>query len=180
MQLRPLVLRVIAAALVLSGPLLGYEAATHAAPPPKGRHVYRLDYALTVTEPGKAATTSAYVLNIEEGSGGDLHAGANVPLVSGPSGHLSPRQDVGVKLRSNLTRAGGDLILHSDVELSGVEPGIPLENFDLPDPRPRTIHKISAGDDAVVTPGKSALVASVEEPTTHARYEVTVTATKLR
>ena len=179
MQTRSFILRAAAAALVLSGPLLGYAAARHAAAAPSpARHVYRLDYTVSVTEPGRAATTSNYVLNLEEGSGGEAHAGANVPLAMGPSSN-TVRQDVGFVIRCQLTRAGNDLILHDTFELSSVELGIPLETL-LPDPRPRSIHKISAGDDAVVTPGKSALVASIDEPTSHARYEVSVTATKLR
>jgi hypothetical protein len=172
MQTRSFILRAAAAALVLSGPLLGYAAARHAAAAPSpARHVYRLDYTVSVTEPGRAATTSNYVLNIEEGSGGEAHAGANVPLAMGASGS-TVRQDVGFVIRCQLTRAGNDLILHDTFELSGLAE--PVEQG------PRSIHKISAGDDAVVTPGKSTLVASIDEPTSHARYEVSVTATKLR
>lgn len=173
MRIRPIVLRAIAAALVLSGPLLGYQAALHrAAAPPRAHHVYRLDYSLSVTEPGKPAVTSGYVLNLEEGGHGMVNAGANIPLATGASSMPSPRQDVGFRLRTNLERAGSDLVLHNDVELSGAD--------ERAEPGPRAIHKIVANDDAVVTPGKPALVASVEELTSHARYEVTVTATRLR
>jgi hypothetical protein len=174
MRIRSFVLPSIAGALVLLGPLLGYQAAVHAAnPPAKAHHVYRLDYAVSVSEPGKAAVTSSYVLNVEEGNSGEVHAGANIPLVTSSSpSHASPRQDVGVLLRCQLTRAGNDLLLHDTAELSSPE----LRDDD----GPGAIHKISANDDVVVTPGKPALVASVEEPVSHARYEITVTATKLR
>ncbi len=173
MRIRPFVLPAIATALVLSGPVLGYEAAVRAASsPPKYHHVYRLDYALRVSEPGKAAVTTGYVLNVEEGGSGDMLAGANIPLMTSASGTASPRQDVGVRFRCQLARAGNDLILHNNVELSG-----PNERAD---PGPIAIHKIVANGDVAVAPGSSATVASVEEPVSHVRYEVTVTATKLR
>jgi hypothetical protein len=175
MRIRPFVLPAVATTLVLFGPLLGYEAAVHAASAPspsKPHHVYRLDYSLSVTEPGKAAVTNGYVLNVEEGQSGDVHAGANIPLQTSSSSMASPRQDVGVKLHCQVTRVGGDLLIHNNTELSG-----PDEHADQ---GARAIHKISGSGDAVVTPGKSALVTSIEEPVSHTRYEVTVTATKLR
>ena len=173
MRIRSLVLPAVAAAVVLFGPLLGYEAAVHAASSkPRSRHVYRLDYAVTINEPGRAVVTDSYALNVEEDSSAEVHAGANVPLQSGPSPMASPRQDVGIRLHCQLSRAGGDLLLHSNTELSTLEPRA--------DEGPHAIHKITATGDVVVTPGTSALVTSIEEPVSHARYEVTVTATKLR
>ena len=43
-----------------------------------------------------------------------------------------------------------------------------------------TAAKVSMRGSSVVSPGKPALLASAEDPTTHRRFEVTVTATKLR
>jgi hypothetical protein len=175
MRIRPFVLPVIAGAVVLLGPVLGYQAAVHAGTAVRTRHVYRLDYAITLHDHGKPPVTSVYALNVEEDSHGELRAGANVPLVVGTASapqSASPRQDVGVKLDCQLARAGADILLRNHVELSGVA--------DANEPGPRTIHRIDAHDDVVIAPGKTALVANIEEPTTHARYEVTVTATKLR
>jgi hypothetical protein len=177
MRIRPFLLPAVATTLVLLGPLFGYEAATHAASaapksPSPYRHVYRLDYGLTVTEAGKAPTTSAYVLNVEEGQSGDVRAGANIPLQTATGSMMAPRMDVGVALHCQLARAGNELILHTSAELSAPE--------DRADPGPRAIRKVTASDDAVVTPGKPTLVASIEEQVSHARYEVMVTATKLR
>jgi len=172
MRIRSFVLPTIATTLVLFGPLLGYQAGAHAAgSAPRTHHVYRLDYALTVTEPGRAAVTDTYTLNVEEGSSGEVRAGANIPLGSSSS-LTSPRQDVGILLRCQANREGSDLLLHDTAELSSPEPRA--------DDGPRAIHKITSSGDVVVTPGKTALVASIEEPVSHARYELTVTATKLR
>ncbi len=88
MRIRPFLLPAVATTLVLFGPLLGYEAAVctparpSRRPDPRTRHVNRLDYTLTVTEAGKAPTTSAYALNASRDGpvSGDVHAGANIPL----------------------------------------------------------------------------------------------------
>ena len=45
---------------------------------------------------------------------------------------------------------------------------------------PVAIHKLSTSGDALVAPGKPALISSIEDPTGHKRYQLTVTATKLR
>jgi hypothetical protein len=172
MRIRPFVLPAVAATLVLSGPLLGYEAGTHAGAPPKARHVYRLDYTLAITEPGKAAAMSAFVVNVEEGAHGDTSAGANIPLVTAGS-QAGPRQDVGTRIHSDVTRAGNDLILHDSLEIS--RPGEPLGALGA-----TPIHKMTANGDVVLALGKPALVAGIEEPVSHVRYELTATATKLR
>ncbi|HEY8089399.1 MAG TPA: hypothetical protein VIF09_16175 [Polyangiaceae bacterium] len=172
MRARSFVLPGLAAIVVLCGPLLGYAvgARPRAGGTSRSHHVYRLDYIVSVTEAGKAAATSKYTMNVEENEQGELRAGANVPLSSSSSG--SPRQDVGLLLRCRLARAGEELVLHQTTELSGTD--------DRADQGPRTIRKITMNDDAVATLGTPAVVGSVEEPATRARYEVTVTATKLR
>ena len=172
MRARSFVLPGLAAIVVLCGPLLGYAvgARPREGGAAKSHHIYRLDYLVSVTEAGKAASTSRYTMNVGENEHGELHAGANVPLSSSSS--ASPRQDVGLKLRCQVARAGEELVLHQTTEISGTD--------DRGDQGPRAIRKITMNDDAVATLGTPAVIASVEEPATHARYEVTVTATKLR
>jgi hypothetical protein len=174
MRVRFFLPRVLAAVVVLSGPVLGYVVATRrmAGSPHNPHHVYRLDYLVSVSQPGRAVLTSAYTMNVEDGSTGDLHAGANIPLQAS-KGPTSPRQDVGLRLVGHVTRVGEDLLLHNSTEISA--PG-----DDDSEEGARSIRKVSATDDAVVSPGKTTLVARLEEPASHARYEVTVNAVKLR
>jgi hypothetical protein len=174
MRARPFFVPTLAATLVLCGSLASYAVgARTASARPGAPHVYRLDYAVNVTEPGKPARTSRYVMQIEDDSSTDRHAGENVPLAAGSSASgASPRQDVGVAIRSRMTRAGDDLLLHVRTELSAPE--------ERADQGPRAIRKITASGNALVSPGKAVVVASAEEPTSHAVFEVTVAATKLR
>ncbi len=131
--------------------------------PPEPRHVYRLDFTVAANDLGKAPQSSAYTLNLEEHDTGELHVGNNVSL--GAQG--TPRMDVGLKIRANVSSVGEDLVLRSDVEMSGTDDAT-------------SIHKISANGDALLKGGKPALVASLEDPSSHKHYEVTATATMLR
>jgi hypothetical protein len=171
MRVRSFIVPAVAATLVLSGPLLGYAAGRHPSASPKpSHHVYRLDYVVSVTEAGKPTLISNHTMSVEDGNSGDLHAGANIPLGGGPG--PSPRQDTGLSIRCHLTRLGEDLLLHSTTEMSNPQPAS--------EQGPWSIRKITANGDVVASPGKPAVVASVQEPVSGARYEVTVTATKLR
>ncbi len=139
---------------------------------PQERHVYRVDFVVAANEPGKAPTTSAYTLNLEEWDNGELHLGANVPLGANTSNAPAPRQDVGLKIKASLHAIGDDIVLRDIVEMSNTDDTTPQT--------PATIHKISTQGDAVMRAGQSALVASLEDPITHKRYQVSATATRLR
>jgi|HubBroStandDraft_6_1064221.scaffolds.fasta_scaffold1467246_1 hydrogenase maturation factor len=164
----------IATTLILSAPALGCStmcpapaatpapaaAAAHTPRPPG--HVYQLDFALS---PG-----GAYTLLLEEDRGGDIRVGANIPLST--TVPMSPRQDVGLNLHCNFATIGDDLVVHTGLEMSFVD--------EQQTTAPAAIHKISSNGDALVSPGKPTLISSIEDPMSHKRYQLTVTATKLR
>jgi hypothetical protein len=164
----------VAFALVLSAAPLGCATmpAPAAAPlaaapakPPEAHHVYQLDFALS--------SGGAFTLALEEGRNGEIMVGANVPLQTSTAG-ASPRQDVGLKLRCSFMPAGDDLLLHTNLEMSSAD--------DAPQ-APATavaIRKLVTEGEALVSPGKLALVSSVDDPMGHKHYQLTVTATKLR
>ena len=139
---------------------------------PEDRHVYRVDFVVAASDPGKAPTTSAYTLNLEEWDNGELHLGANVPLSAATSSMPAPRQDVGLKITASLHAIGEDVVMRDTVEMSNTDDTTPQT--------PATIHKITTRGDAVIRAGQSALVASLEDPLTHKRYQVNATATRLR
>jgi len=146
----------------------------HATPPRAltgARHVHRLDFVVSTTDPSKPAVSSSYTVNLEEGEHGEVRVGSNVALSSVGSsvGPVSQaRVDVGLSLRFGYTMVGDDLLLHDNLEMSSAD--------DLP-----SIRKIAAAGEAVIAPGSAAVVVtSVEEPLSHKRYQVTVAATKLR
>jgi hypothetical protein len=183
MRARPFLIAASAAGLVLCGVgvdrALAARATSHASSPGmshgthgKAHHVYRLDYVLTTSSPGKAPESTAMSLELEDGSGGDLRAGANVPLSTGAGSMMTARQDVGLRVSSNVVGLGGEALLHVNLELSGPD--------DRGGDGPRTIRKVTSSGDALVVLDKQAVVTIIEEPVTRAHYELAVTATKLR
>ena len=128
---------------------------------PEQRHVYRVDFVVVANEPGKPAQSSAYTLNLEDYDNGEIHLGSNVQI------NPQSRQDVGLKITTSIQPRGDDLLLREAVELSGVE-------------ETQTIHKIKTSGDALLRGGQQTLVASLEDPLSHKRYQVSASATRLR
>jgi hypothetical protein len=152
------------AAVVLTGCLSAHPPTPNA--PRESRHVYRVDFSVAANDPGKPPTTSSYTLNLEEHDNGEVHMGTNVALSS------QTRVDVGLKITATLFQEGDDVVLRDNVEMSGLD--------DTSSATLTAIHKVTTRGDAVLKLGHPALVASLEDPTTHKHYEVTAAATLLR
>ncbi len=143
-------------------------AAPQARPQPD-RPVYRVDFVVAANDPGKPAQTSSYTINLEESNNGEIHLGSNVQLST------QARQDVGLKIKANVhAMQGEDVILRGSLEMSGLDEPISAES------KTTTIHRISAQGDALLHPGQSVLVASLEDPLSHKHYQVSASATRLR
>ena len=121
--------------------------------------MYRLDFTLT----GDAATTSSFTLNLEEKDQGEIMVGKNVPLSTATTG---PRQDIGLKIRAFFEMRAEDVLVHVTTELS---------TFEGPS---SIIRKSTATDEVLASPGKSALVTSIDDDRKH--LQLVVVATRLR
>lgn len=133
---------------------------------PEDAHVYRLDFTVAENNGGKTTSSSSYTLNLEEHRTGEIKVGTNVAL-AGPAPGATMRADVGLVLRASFTSVGDELLVEDDVEISAAEGA-------------QTFRKMSSKGNALIAPGKPALVASVEDPVDRKRYQVTVRATRLR
>lgn len=129
------------------------------------RSVYRFDYVVRLARKDGPTTVGKYSFGLEEGRNGEVRLGANVPL-SRQEGAPVARQDVGFVLRSSYVVNRGAVLLHCNVETSSAD--------DLP-----SVHKLATSGDLSIAPGKSAVVARVDDPDGRFHYEVEVTATKL-
>lgn len=102
-------------------------------------------------------------------------AGKNVPLTAAPPppptagapvlASVGPRQDVGLKVVAQFKSVGQDLLLNIDTEMSALDP-------------PTGIRKLTTRGNALATPGKSAVVATLQDA--HVHYQLTVTPTRLK
>jgi hypothetical protein len=155
--------RPVAAALAKEKPAAAPAAVAKPGPRHEGtRPVYRLDFVLQDADSGPSTTGGTYTMNLEEDRPGELSIGSNVPL--SPS---NARQDVGLHIRASYIGVGDDLLLRSSFELSSTEDK-------------GAIRKMTAQGDAVIAPGKRALVAGLDDPRGKQRYRLFATATKLR
>ncbi|MEO8797510.1 MAG: hypothetical protein ABI551_06465 [Polyangiaceae bacterium] len=129
------------------------------------QHVYRLEFAVTSTDPQATASdrpqVGHYSLTLGESRVGRITSGANVALAP-----TNNRLDVGTKLRASYRMAGESLLVDSEAELSSNEAG--------------TIRKIVFDGEALVAANTPTLVAEADDPQGHTRYQLMVTATRLR
>jgi hypothetical protein len=154
-----------------------------APPPPVARDardaeraVYRLDFVVTRLDAGGVGTIAQYAINVAENDNGEIRVTNNVPLSPaipgaglGGLGVAAPRVDIGLKIKCSLQPAGpggSEILMHGDEEMSFAAPG-------------SAIRKLAAQGDALLAPGRPALVTRMEDPSAHARYEVSVTATRV-
>jgi len=147
----------------------GSTPTTAASPPRSERHFYRFDFVVTANDGSAAPSSTSFTLNLQEGDKGEMTVGKNVPIspapTSGSSTGAAPRQDVGVKVVAVFHSMGDDVLLDVAVEMSTFDP-------------PSTIRKVVAKGNALASPGKPALVTTLEDD--HKRYQLMVTPTKLR
>jgi hypothetical protein len=121
--------------------------------------VYRLDFELTTTEPGKAPTTTTFSLNLAEERHGEATLGDNIAL---PSGTATTRQNIGMRVDATFVTRGPALLLDVETELT--------ERAG-----PSTLHRMETKGAALATPGKKAFVAAIDHDKAHTELSVTPT-----
>ena len=145
---------------------------------------YRLDFTLKELEDGKLVNSRSYTLLIEarpdhgrfgRGAGaGSLKVGNRVPVAMGDKGMTY--MDVGTEINMLLDETDDGLSLSGNTESSSL--ALP-EGATSPSGTP-IVRRIVAQISAELTPGKSTLLSSVDDPVSKRRYQVEVTATKLK
>ena len=125
------------------------------------RAVYRLDFELDTTEAGKPVTKTLFSLTLPEERAGEAIIGDNIPL---PTGATTARQNVGLHVNASFSVRGAELLLDVETELTERSTS-------------SAYHRIATKGTALATPGKSAVVMSIDHDKVHT--ELTVTPTRL-
>ncbi|HLY60539.1 MAG TPA: hypothetical protein VKV95_07200 [Terriglobia bacterium] len=170
---------VIAATMSISQGVFGQETAkdqrsSNAAKPDKS--VYRLEFIVRETEEGKRLNSRSYVMSVEDESTGMIRVGSKVPYYTGKD--QFQYFDVGINIDCHLREHGNFVSLENiGIEISSVvKPDSPGLN-QTPNP---VVRSVRARVDAAVTPGKPTSVASIDDASSNRRFEVEVTATKVK
>jgi hypothetical protein len=137
---------------------------------------FRIDYVLYEVESGKRVNERSYSLTAIEGAFFKLVAGSRVPISAGDKGPVYA--DVGLKIRGRVNeREEGDITLESEIEMS---------NFAFPEqatqalPGTPLLRNLSQEVSTRLTPGRPAVISSVDDVNSRKRLQVEVTLTRVK
>ncbi len=167
----PLICAVLAAgSFLLASPALAQEKPAEKVQ--KSGNVYRLDFAIHEKENGTTLNTRNYVMLLEDKASGKVRAGNRVPISLGEKG--IQYMDVGLNLDCDLRERDNDISLRVWLEISDfAAPG----QEKVSAPMLRTIRtEVQTG----IPLGKPTVVSVVDDAATKRRYELEVTATKVK
>jgi len=160
--------------VVMTAMTLGQAAAQETAKPKADdpNAAYRLDYVISEVENGKRVNTRTYTLVTDEGGGSSMRMGMRVPI----QGEKGPNyMDVGLRVDAKVrARQGNDVWLSTRFEVSSLVDQPQTVSGALP------LRSVEYSNPAVVTLGKSVVLAAGDELSSQKRFELSVTVTKLK
>jgi hypothetical protein len=144
---------------------------------------YRVEYVVREIEKGKPVNTRSYVLMARSNLKGKaeraaFRVGSRVPILTsagGPPNTQFEYHDVGMNIDCRLWDTDKGLIVDTNLEMTSVA------NSEMSSmPSTQVLRHLHLEDDTLVVPGKPAIVGSIDDVTTDRRYEVEVTAIKVK
>ena len=135
---------------------------------------YKLEFALRELQDGKLINTRNYSMTVENGDRGNVQVGARVPVNSGDKG--IQYMEVGTNINCRVVGKENFASLNTVVEVS---------SFALPEQSqnsstPPVLRQLRANMAAVVPENKQTIIGSIDDANSTKRYEIAVTATKLK
>ncbi len=143
--------------------------------PEKPAATYKLDFTLSELEDSTRMNSRNYSLLLEEDAWGRTRIGTRVPLSLG-EGKGVQYMDVGFSLDARVNQRENDLRLELRLEANSF---VPVEG-ESTRPREPVLRSMRSELTASVTPGKTTLLTTVDELGSRRRFQVEVTATRIR
>lgn len=168
------------------------KAVVKDAPNPESTSVYKVDFVVAEVEDGKRVNARTYTLMMEEGKQARANATTRVPITTGSFAPKSAStsgvnplvntqyqyMDVGLSLTFRFVQQGDYLMM------SG---GYNIDTFAMPETaqagsslRMPVTRRISSDVGAAILPGKPTIISSVDDTNSKKRYQLEVTATKVK
>lgn len=167
--------------ICMAGPAVAQNApkdqhsAEASKPADKPVSVYRLEFVFWELQDGKKINSRSYTMSVEDGDQGRIHVGNRIPYSSGKDQFQF--FDVGINIRCGLRDHGNYILLqNTQIEISSI---VKDESPSGGTPNP-IVRQASSTSSAAITPGKPAVIASMDDVSSNRRYEVEVTATKVK
>ncbi len=167
-----LILTVISAAAVYSQE----KEAPKEPPKPREYAVYKLDFVIAELEDGKRVNSRSYSMMAQEKRSATINVSTRVPVptTTAPTPSIN-YMDVGLTLEYTVAEEGGMVVVNGRTRIDSFAEGQPIGSVTMPVTR-----RVSADGQAAVTPGKPTIISSVDDVNSKKRYEVQVTATKIK
>jgi hypothetical protein len=143
--------------------------------------VYRLEFSVVEIADGKRLNSRTYVMSIANGNNGSIRVGNRVPYATSAGPTKEPAsvqyqyEDVGIAIDCTLRERENYVLLRNvGIDISSV---VKENASQVPNP---VFRGARARVDVAVTPGKPTTVTSLDDVSSNHRYEVEVTATKVK
>jgi len=150
-------------------------------PPPAAEKVvkpvsiYRLEFTVREVEDGKRLNSRSYTMSVEDSDWGRIRVGNRIPYNTGKD--QFQYYDVGVNIDCRAQDHDTYVLLgNGSVEISSV---VKDESTTAGTLNP-VVRQARASFAVAVTPGKPSMVATLDDVSSNRRYEVEVTATKVK
>jgi hypothetical protein len=158
------------------------KPAESTSPPPKMERplsFYKVEYVLRELQDGKAINSRNFVMTIEDNDRGEAKVGARVPVNVGGTVPNSQWQymDVGVNINCRISGKGDYAALRTMIEISSF--ALAEQQGSGPAAQP-VVRQMRTDMAAVVPLGKPTVIGIIDDVNSTKRYEVAVTATKLK
>ena len=155
------------------------RAATKAEPISNSLSSYRVEFTLTEFDSGKKINSRTYSLTTQVGPRNKLRIGGRVPVSTStgsnmPSSMQFQYLDIGMRIDCSLQEQDGSVVLDSTLDSSSAAPQVE------PQTHQPVIRQMRYEARTVLTPGKPAVIGSMDDPTSKSRFQIDVTATKVR
>jgi hypothetical protein len=135
---------------------------------------YRIEFNVREIEDGKRLNSRNYMMVVEDDSWGRIRVGNRVPIVGGEK--QLQYNDVGMNIDCRPREREGSVTLDVRLESSSV---VAQEQMAAVNTNP-VFRQQRTNIVSVVTPGKPTMVATMDDVVTNRRYEIEVTATKVK
>lgn len=143
--------------------------------PVKPVSIYRLEFTVREVEDGKRLNSRAYTMSVEDGDFGRIRVGNRIPYNSGKD--QFQYYDVGINIDCRLRDHDSFILLeNTSIEISSV---VKDESTAAGTLNP-VVRQARASVAVAVTPGKPTVVTTLDDVSSNRRYEVEVTATKVK
>lgn len=160
----------VAVLVLVVGMAARAQEAEKAPKPAKPVSVYRVQFAIHESENGQRVNTRNYMQLVEEGGRCRSRAGASIPITVGAQVQY---MDVGFNLDCELSERDDLVRMELSLEISSFAQD--QETKERP-----VVRRIRSEVNTALVPGKPTVVSSIDDTASKRRYELEVTATKVK